>query len=251
MCPQAVAHDARAAAQGYTPGLQTLFGLSLEEWLEGADGVAAASSAQGRLLRHRPALLRNFDSVEQIAALYLFDEQGNPGQELAEDFFRDLGVAAFEQREALQASFRAALATPAVGSRSRNPPDACAGGAGGGAGDGGGPAVSLRGWLLEVDDSGSLAHHYLARLQDNYDTPEQVCRLYAAGAAWSHLFFQDLQVLDPRHRGLFSVWLASRGLGAGGGGRSAPAALPSPRPPPRHAADEGRRDAEPVFDSVD
>ncbi|CAE8649844.1 unnamed protein product, partial [Polarella glacialis] len=67
----------------------------------------------------------------------------------------------------------------------------------------------------EMDPSGLLLEEYCATLQENYDTPEQVLRLYTEAlvpGVWNPMFFEDCGVVRPEHQTLFATWLsAARG----------------------------------------
>lgn len=63
----------------------------------------------------------------------------------------------------------------------------------------------MRRWLRGIDASLS---QYFPTFEENYDTVDQICRLYTVGEAKSldPLFFEDNRVLDPEHRKLFGRW---------------------------------------------
>mmetsp|Transcript_18948 Transcript_18948/g.34090 ORF Transcript_18948/g.34090 Transcript_18948/m.34090 type:complete len:224 (-) Transcript_18948:28-699(-) len=75
----------------------------------------------------------------------------------------------------------------------------------------------MREWLTGIH--GSLSK-YFSIIEENYDTVDQICRLYAVDAKKPRaerqskyvdpLFFSDNQVNDPEHRRLFKQWFAKR-----------------------------------------
>lgn len=190
------------ASEAVPEDLRALFRCSIEEWLLLAD------AGTGRLLGYGPALLRNFDSVEQIAALYL-ESDGEP--RLAMQFFEDVGIEKPDDRKLFQATFagsrRRCSGEAWASQRSPRPvAQSCHGGDTM-------LAAGFRPWLLQVDPTGSLSEEYGATLLDLYDTPEQVLRLYVeqpprgdAPGKWSGQFFEDAAI-RAEHQGFFEEWL--------------------------------------------
>lgn len=75
----------------------------------------------------------------------------------------------------------------------------------------------MREWLKNIDSSFTK---YFKIIEDNYDTVDQICRLYAVdskklnpalkGKYVDPLFFEDNGILDPEHRRMFKKWFAKR-----------------------------------------
>lgn len=75
----------------------------------------------------------------------------------------------------------------------------------------------MRKWLSGIDTSLS---QYFATIEENYDTVDQICRLYAVdsekpkpalkGKFLDPLFFDDNNISDPEHRRLFKKWFAAK-----------------------------------------
>lgn len=73
----------------------------------------------------------------------------------------------------------------------------------------------MREWLKGIDSSFSC---YFAIIEDNYDTVDQICRLYAVdsknpdpalkGKHVDPVFFGDNRISDPEHRRQFKKWFA-------------------------------------------
>lgn len=78
-------------------------------------------------------------------------------------------------------------------------------------------AEEMRKWLSGIDSS---LTQYFSTIEDNYDTVDQICRLYAVdsekpkpalkGKFLDPLFFDDNNISDPDHRRLFKKWFAER-----------------------------------------
>ncbi|CAE8619323.1 unnamed protein product, partial [Polarella glacialis] len=198
----------------------------------------SSSSSGARLQRHRTALLRNFDSVEQVLSLYLRGSgahlgagagagtaAGAPAEpassfSLHAQFFIDLGIASPAERELFQASVRRALQEEEGGGL-RNEEVV-------GRARGLWPAEAFRSyswaaWLRDVDGGSRCLNCYIDRLEEQYDTLEQIVELYserqstrpkldriqAASATWL-AFPQGLHLRGLLDRYLLSATCGSR-----------------------------------------
>lgn len=75
----------------------------------------------------------------------------------------------------------------------------------------------MREWLRSIDPSFTF---YFKIIEDNYDTVDQICRLYAVDSKKTNpaskskyvdpLFFDDNKISDLEHRRLFKQWFARR-----------------------------------------
>jgi len=75
----------------------------------------------------------------------------------------------------------------------------------------------MREWLKSIDSSFTF---YFKIIEDNYDTVDQICRLYAVDSKKTNpalkgkyvdpLFFDDNKISDLEHRRLFKKWFAKR-----------------------------------------
>jgi hypothetical protein len=75
----------------------------------------------------------------------------------------------------------------------------------------------MREWLKGIDSSFTC---YFGIFEDNYDTVDQICRLYAVASEKNNpallgkfvdpIFFDDNQISSPEHRRLFKKWFAKR-----------------------------------------
>ncbi|CAE7328115.1 unnamed protein product [Symbiodinium sp. CCMP2456] len=90
----------------------------------------------------------------------------------------------------------------------------------------------LRDWLRSISPTFTC---YFQIMEDNYDTVDQICRLYLIeeedGESKTEkrldpLFFQDNGINDPEHQRLFRQWFASKCSLTAGGSEAADPALP-------------------------
>lgn len=74
-------------------------------------------------------------------------------------------------------------------------------------------AEEMKRWLLDINSKFSA---YFSIIEENYDTVDQICRLYTVegpdkkGKVLDPLFFDDNKVSDPEHRREFKKWFAAK-----------------------------------------
>lgn len=200
--------------------------MTLEQWLDRCD------RGSGLVERHREALCRHYDSVEQIFALYLQGLRKLPGCNgrcstvgLSKQFFIDVGVFEPAERRLFQACVRSAL-------REDGLLPSKSGGNDGSEEDDmeeqlmpeGFRDYSFGAWLREVDYGSCELNCYLPLLQAQYASVEQVVQLYRergedGSCQPSSAFFHDIGLGSSaalsaanaeRHWRLFRSWFQRR-----------------------------------------
>lgn len=203
------------------------------------DWLLALDSGEGALLCYLETLQENYDDVEQLVDLYVFE--GPAGIAFDRQMLADLDVADGRHAALFEAWFYSECCATTVvnaehsiaAARLESSPLVCTAHSAvtmatahveqDGAAEINVPGASRSdevsietmdfcAWLVEVDPSGALDRYHQA-LSEIFDCPRQVLQLYlkpeSSGRSFDPQLFEDIGVYDVAHRRLFEAWFAS------------------------------------------